>query len=175
MKNNYKKFEIYLNDEEYSDEVNIDFGDYELKVLPNGDTVAVKKKRPLISQYANLPSTFEQCCEVLGESDKKVLGYRTVDNSVAYSYGHDHDLINKLEMFRKLITCRDAYWKIANSWKPDWENLVRKYNIYNYRGNIKSNYFTVIDRGILVFPEEAMRDEFYKNFKDLIEICKEWL
>ena len=167
--------EIYLDEAECDDEVVIHPGNYEIKTTVSGGIIAIKKKRPLVSWYKNLPKTYEECCDILGESDKKTLGYGTSDNSVAYSYDHDKKLLNDLETFRKLITCRNAYWKIANSWTPNWEELYKKYSIYNYRGIIKADYFTVIDRCILVFPEEAMRDEFYNNFKILIESCKEWL
>lgn len=84
--------------------------------------------------------------------------------------------------FCKLLVARNAYWIFAaeqlgleKSWEPDWETTDRKWSIYNYRGSIKWDYFTVVDRQILVFPTEEMRNAFYENFKDLIEMCKDLL
>ena len=87
-----------------------------------------------------------------------------------------------VQEFCRLLVARNAYWIIAaeqlgleKSWEPDWETTDRKWSIYNYRGNIKWDYFTVVDRQILVFPTEEMRNAFYENFKDLIEVCKDLL
>lgn len=163
-----KKNVINLNSQEYEDEVILNLGiDYKIK--SEGTLIKlVKKKRPLVSSY-NLPITFEDCCYVLGISADNTLCYGNINDGVSISFQYDHSLISWLENLRKLKICRDAYWKIADNWIPDWDSLDPKYSIYNYRGNIKADYFTVCDRSFLVFPEEAMRDEFYKNFKELIE------
>ena len=122
----------------------------------------------LIPKQPKYPKTYVECCKVLDIGNKGIL----------YTE-YNKDLLQSLQ---KLIICRDAYWEIAGKelglekpWKPDWESLDKKYNIYNYRGNIKYDYNTVIDRCLLVFPTVEMRDVFYKNFKGLIEQCKELL
>lgn len=108
------------------------------------------------------PTTYDDCCQYLSCNDKIST--------------------KKLVLFSQLINARNAYWKIAGEelgldkpWEPDWKSLDKKYNIYNYRGVISHDYFTVIDRCFLIFPTEEMRDAFYENFKDLIENCKELL
>jgi hypothetical protein len=114
------------------------------------------------------PKTYEECCKVLG-------------------YEPDEDEINcyegqLIEPFVKLLTCRNAYWKIAgeqmglgNPWKPDWENYNEyKYCLYITENDVNKGIF-YNDNHILVFPTEEMRDVFYENFKDLIEKCKEFL
>ena len=121
----------------------------------------------IIKKPVQYPKTYEECIGLLPINwDGKVKGYKC----------------ELLEAFQKLLVCRDAYWKIAGEqmglgkpWEPDWDSLDKKYNIYNYRGVIKYDSFTVIDRCLLVFPTEEMRDAFYENFKDLIEKCKEFL
>lgn len=130
--------------------------------VDNGMLVEFVKKQP------NYPKTYKECCDVLG--------LNTMDND---AQGYKGDLIIR---FQELLIARDAYWKIAGEqmglkepWKPDWDSLNEKYDIYNYRGDIKYDYFTVIDRCLLVFPTEEIRDAFYENFKDLIENCKEFL
>jgi hypothetical protein len=103
---------------------------------------------------------------------KPIVGFAGLDDDEENLYGN----------FIALKRCRDAYWKIAGEemelgkpWEPDWNSLDKKYNIYNYRGVISHDYFTVIDRCILSFPTEEMRDTFFENFKYLIESCKEFL
>lgn len=82
---------------------------------------------------------------------------------------------------QELLICRDAYWKIAGEqmklgkpWEPDFGNEVL-YCIYNYWGEIIKDKTTLVINKILIFPTEEMRDAFWENFYDLIEVCKELL
>ena len=128
--------------------------------------------RKFLTPQPKYPNTYGECCEVLGF--ELVQFHRTGTNG-----WYKWELIAKLD---RLLLCRDAYWKLAGEemglgkpWEPDWESLDKKYNIYNYRGDIRHDYFTVIDRCLLVFPTEEMRDAFYEAFKSEIETCKELL
>ena len=90
--------------------------------------------------------------------------------------------MDSLDNLRRLLICRNAYWKIAGEqmelgkpWEPDWDNNdVVKYTICCVANNVRRlqarqyNY-------ILAFPIEEMCDAFYENFKELIEQCKELL
>lgn len=116
----------------------------------------IVKKQP---QY---PKTYEECCKVLS------LG----ENSKLYTKGYKASIIQD---FQKLLICRDAYWKIAGDWKPNWEDETDIYYTISYDGvNIKCyNNTDVYSK--LAFPTEEMRDVFYGNFKKLIEECKELL
>ena len=128
----------------------------------------VERIRKFLTPKPKYPKTYEECCVVL-----EYIPY--TDDVIGYKW-------NILQLLQKLLICRDAYWKIAGEemglkkpWEPDWKSIDKKYNIYNYRGVISYDYFTVIDRCILAFPTEEIRDAFYNNFKDLIEQCKELL
>ena len=118
-------------------------------------------------QQSKYPKTYEECCEIIGGLADYVWG------------GYKGDLF---KTFHMLYICRDAYWQLYGEeigldkpWEPDWETLDKKYNIYNYRGVISHDDFTVVDRCVLIFPTAEMRDAFYENFKKEIEMCKELL
>ena len=153
---------INLNRGDYADEVEINLGDYEIKVR-NGKTFAVLK-RP------KYPTTYEDCCKnVFG----LMHGGLTIDTPMHYS--------PLIIGFTKLLICRDAYWKISgeqmgldNFWMPDW-NSGKPFYCISVSGNIigKGKWYT--DNKILAFPTEEMRNAFYENFKELIEQCKELL
>jgi len=144
---------IFQNDA--PDKTELVLGDeFEVK-MENGKTFVVRKQ----PQY---PKNYKECCEVLslGEDGK------------LYTKGYKASLISD---FHKLLICRDAYWKLAGDWKPDYINTSQKkfaIDMVEYRISFEvySGY-----NSILVFPTEEMRDAFYENFKDLIEECKELL
>lgn len=80
----------------------------------------------------------------------------------------------QLEALQKLLIFRDAWWKMADDWKPDWNNVSDKHCIYFISGEI---WLTECQtrQCTLAFPTAEMRDAFYDNFKDLIKQCKELL
>ena len=134
--------------------------------VDEGEYYAVRRKK----EY---PKTYKECCKIL-EIDNSV--YLTSDEE---GHWNDYELgLNYLiEHLRKLIICRDAYWKIAGeemalgeSWEPDWDNLSTNHEFIK----INKGCFTYSSR-VLVFPTVEMRDTFYENFKEEIENCKELL
>lgn len=127
--------------------------DFEIKV--ENDKTFVVRKQP---QY---PKTYEECCKILGLEDSIIEG----------CLGYEYKLLNA---FQKLLLCRDAYWKIAGDWKPNFSNDDKNFMIACYYGKIYTTLVTNYNR-VLVFPTEEMRDAFYENFKELIEECKELL
>lgn len=71
--------------------------------------------------------------------------------------------------FMQLITLRDIY---NNGWEPDWSNYDEtKYCIYGWSNIITIDTFTS-DHAILAFKTEELRDEFIKNFEELIVKAK---
>ena len=134
---------------------------YEFECVRNNEIIL----KPIKPQY---PKTYEECAQILLERA-----------SVRNDIGHKGDLLIALQ---QLLVCRDAYWKIAGEqmglgklWKPDWEKAdERKYCIVNTEGNV-AKWVQKTTNKILAFPTEEMRDAFYENFKDLIELVKELL
>ena len=80
----------------------------------------------------------------------------------------------QLYTLRELLLFRDAWWMMADNWKPDWEEYDNKFCLQVINNEIYSCDREVLSC-ILAFPTAEMRDEFYENFKELIEHCKELL
>ena len=141
----------------------------------NATQIVLEKKK---KEY---PKTYDECCKVLNIAvrDLDILDNMLDTTEIIYSKNLDR-LLNS---FRKLIICRDAYWKIAGDemglGKP-WELSIGIpiYYIYYNRtlGTIKKDYADDIQGNvILAFPTKEMRDAFYESFKKEIEKCKELL
>lgn len=144
----------FQDQEHYSDEVELCLSDQHEIKEKNGKWFVIKKK-------PEFPKTYKECCRVLGITDREN-GY----------CGYKWELLGA---FQELLICRDAYWKFAGDWKPNFTNDdEEKFIIACYYGKILTNIATSYNK-ILVFPTEEMRDMFYENFKDLIEKCKELL
>ena len=79
----------------------------------------------------------------------------------------------QLIALQQLLIFRDAWWKMADDWKPDYKSF--KHSISIRRGKIDTEHTQYSRNYILVFPTIEMRDAFYENFKELIEQCKELL
>lgn len=151
--------EIDFNYEPAADKVELILGDYEIKE-EDGRTYLVKKK-------PKYPKTYKECCDVLGIS--------TMDND---AQGYKGDLIIR---FQELLIARDAYWKIIGEekgldkpWEPVWTKDTDKFVIYTHDNAIRLNRF-LLGHTVLAFPTKEIRDDFYENFKELIEQCKELL
>ena len=156
----------FTKDTRIADKVEVILGDYEF-VLKDGKTYFVKKK-------PKYPKTYKECCKVLGVNELPYMVYTWNRNEEVILQEHQISTIEKLDRFRKLLICRDAYWKIAGDWKPNFTNQEEKFIIANYYGKVYTAVATNYNR-VLVFPTEEMRDAFYENFKELIEECKELL
>ena len=122
--------------------------------------------KPIKPKY---PDNYEECVRIA----KNIHGYDIHIDVPAYG--------ELMESFVKLLICRDAYWKIAGEemglgkpWEPNWTTFEGMPAIFRFRYNIVCDYVKH-QHCLLVFPTEEMRDTFYKNFKDLIEECKELL
>ena len=141
-----------------SEKVELILGDYEVKE-ENGKTYLVKKQ----PQY---PKTYEECCKVLGYDD------RWAKDENGYSiYGYKSDI---LRILQQILICRDAYWKIAGDWKPEFRFGKNKYCIMTKYNQVITALVEETNR-ILTFPTLEMREAFYENFKERIELCKELL
>ena len=127
----------------------------------NATKIVLEKKK---KEY---PKTYEECCEILGCIAGYVWG------------GYKGDLF---KTFHMLYICREAYWKLYGEeigldkpWEPDWSDCENiKYIIGGYGGEIDKGQNLNIHI-TFAFPTKEMRDAFYENFKEEIEICKELL
>lgn len=113
----------------------------------------------LVKKKKAYPKTYEECCEVLGIIDKREFwhGYRSV----------------QLKIFQKLLICRDAYWR----GKPLTPQDTNTFSIFYDRltDEIEKQDGYCGANSTLEFSTAEMRDEFYENFKELINECKELL
>ena len=80
----------------------------------------------------------------------------------------------QLNTLQQLLMFRDAWWKMADDWKPDWEEDDIKYCLRFMNNSITKNH-SEVGSYVLAFPTAEMRDAFCENFKELIEECKELL
>ena len=130
----------------------------------NATKIVLEKKK---KEY---PKTYEECL--------KILGFTTIYTpKVEPMFDYDDDII----ALQKLKNCRNAYWKLygeemglGKPWEPDWNTSEPKYVIAYTSHGIEKQWETTYRKG-LAFPTEEMRDAFYENFKEEIEICKELL
>ena len=121
----------------------------------DGKTYVVKKKK-----YYPTFKNLGECKEILVEKDmyQGVSGYKGT----------------LLTNFQRLLIFREAYWKLAGDWEPEFRFGKKKYSIMTKDNKVISATVEETNR-ILVFPTEEMRDAFYENFKELIELVKELL
>lgn len=141
-----------------------------------------------VRKQSHYPKTYEECCEVLmGKTNFQDFGLvLTKFSTTLYeedSISPEPPHITLINNFYKLLICRDAYWKIAGEeiglgkpWKPgDSKNPI--YYIFYCVSNdeIRLTAGNLYYNEVLLFPTKEMRDAFFENFKELIEICKELL
>ena len=107
-----------------------------------------------------LPSTFDEYLERCAKWGIKVDAEDYTDRNP------------QIEALKKLILLRDFY---NNGWKPDWSDyLVSKYAIkrtYNREEGICLPIvsYTCDPQSFLVFNSNKNANEFFDNFRDLIE------
>lgn len=77
----------------------------------------------------------------------------------------------QFDIYKKLLMCRDEWWRIYDNWTPNWEDgMQQKFCIHGYKKNLSTeiSYFIKMP---LAFPTAEMRDEFMYWFKDDILAC----
>ena len=68
----------------------------------------------------------------------------------------------------QLLYLRDIY---NNGWEPDWDSGSEKHVILVVKNKLTKDCLTV-SQNILSFESYELRNEFMRNFKDLLEIAK---
>lgn len=124
--------------------------------IPKGYVLKESHPDKLVYERIDQPTSLDEACDVIN-----------VKNHYAYRY-------SLLETLQRLLVFRDAWWKMADDWKPDWNEETDKFTISNKCNKIYLNN-TAWYAEVLSFPTAEMRDVFYENFKELIEECKELL
>lgn len=140
---------------------------YELDLQGKFEVVLREGKYYVERIKPQYPKTYEECFNICFGNKHHIVQVVGLDD-----LGDNKELF---ESFIKLKICRDAYWKIAGDWKPNWKDFsTQKYSISVDKDDIILSQRVTGSR-IFVFPTAEMRDAFYENFKDLIEKCKELL
>ena len=129
------------------------------------------------------PKTYEECCKIM-QVARPIIWFDYDDVSSISEEGDEYEshIENTLCAFRKLLICRDAYWKLAGEemgldgpWEPDWQyDTTHKFIIHTIKDKIHCGV-SLIKNHLLAFPTEEMRDAFKENFDPDIEFCKEFL
>ena len=140
-----------------------------------------ERLRKFLIPKKEYPKTYEECCEVLSIPSYYKLRYHTYEHGFGEftTLNKLCSLQDKLNILSKLLICRDAYWKIAGqemglgkSWEPDNDHICN--SIVRHSDEITKKHgwgnFNIFE-----FPTVEIRDAFYENFKEEIEICKELL
>lgn len=155
--------QIDINNREYADEVEICLDKHYEYKIKEGKLVIIRRK----SKY---PMYFTDCCKVLKIDHTLCLEFSNFEVQLNNDILIEEKFI--LNEMLKLRICLLAYWKIAGNWTPDWtDNNMKKFTISYYQDEITLSSGPNVHK-LLAFPTEEMRDEFYYNFKDLIEKCK---
>lgn len=89
-------------------------------------------------------------------------------NSEVITY-ESKEMYDSFEALRKLILLRDYY---NEGWKPDWNDFDQlKYSIEYYRNELGRENYTHIKK-LLSFRSPKIRDRFFEEQKELLEIAK---
>lgn len=121
--------------------------------------VTTRIRKFLTNSY---PKTYLACCEIMGIHDVITTGVNGYEK-------------NSLENFQKLITCRDAYWKMSDcNWEETRKDKSVHYVIYcSLSGElIQAKTINNDINFLLDFPSKEMSETFFYNFKPLIENSK---
>jgi hypothetical protein len=95
----------------------------------------------------------------------------SIMNPRLYAYGAPEPYCDAFKALSKLIIIRDAYWKAAGDWRPDWKNIEDKYTISFVEDILDLNYYSYACKP-LAFPTEEQRDHFAEHHIDLINQAK---
>ena len=158
---------------------NVEWCESENDKAPNGYELQEDGYFSWVEKKKEYPKTYVECCKVMGvnhTNDLDICEHCDYKTEITY---YEDSLLEKIEALYRLYICRDAYWKIAGEdmglekpWEPNHKEPA--YAICRIVGTIRT-IETAGENYIFEFPTEEMRDAFYENFKEEIEICKELL
>ena len=142
-------------------------------------TIVLEKKK------TGYPKSYNECLEILDYHCNWIMSTAKPEDVQKLSI-KEMKFKFRLLQFEKLLVCRDAYWKIAGEemglgkpWKPKFGGepyyLIQ---VAHYEVKADGGLLGLTNcsrNSILAFPTQEIKDAFYKNFKKLIEDCKELL
>lgn len=76
-------------------------------------------------------------------------------------------------IFLELLKVRDSWWDM-DCWVPNWADGREKYTIYA-EGGIVFVGESLAKPEVLAFKSAAIRDNFYREFRDLVNLCREFI
>lgn len=151
-------------------------------IIPQGwEVEKIKNGKIILKEVVErLPKTWEEFCEKNREKKGEVFISNLSDlrevnepkrreSFTNRNVLPDRQTANAFLALMQLIQLRDCY---RQGWQPDWENNKYKQCIVCYEGNIKQETYAHA-QFILSFQSKEIRDEFLKNFRDLIVQAKE--
>ena len=150
----------------------------EIDVFEGYKAVYDKDTQKIEMVKVELPKTWEEFCKNNPVEFKESFIYEGKVNRVFIEgkRGKEHkDLLPNKETaeaflaLMQLVRLRDCY---RQGWKPDWTTNTSKSTIKYGKGGIECDY-SYWGNQVLSFQSEKVRDEFLKNFRDLIEQAKE--
>lgn len=148
------------------------------KIDKENSTFECIKFKPIKKE---LPKTWEEYCKNhprkegeawIGEFSQ-IYKITTVTDT-SRNYEADKVLLPNIEYAKamlalcQLIQLRDCY---NDGWVPDWNEVSCKYNIIFEHNRVRTSCSICLQR-VLTFKSSTLCDEFFKNFRDLIEIAK---
>lgn len=145
----------------YDNKVELILGEQFEATIENNKVVITKKLYPY---------TFQECCEIMGVHVSGELLYDSDEDLTQY----ENSLVDGLDALRKLIICRDAYWKISGE-KPEECSLLHCICWDPFIDQMINKTSSDSLNRLLAFPKEDMRDTFAKKFDYLIVKCKKFI
>ena len=147
---------------------------FELKKVSDTEYKIVKKEKVL-------PKTWEEFCELYPIKEDEYFiesGSNITRATCTFRKNrlscNDRNVLPSKEKTEAILTLcqliqlRDCY---NDGWKPDWNEDSNKYVIYFF-GDKPTSTINAGCAKILAFKSEELRDEFFDNFKYLIEKLK---
>lgn len=123
-----------------------------------------KDKIILKPRKIEYPTTFSECCEIMGYTEDILETYCL----------SGYKAKELLCTFQKLLLCRDAYWKVSHDWFPS--EGVQQYVLKATFSQIQIVQETCTDvPHIFSFSSEKACSQFYRCFEKELKLCKEFV
>lgn len=103
-------------------------------------------------------------CSEIGEIRKREKNPETDKSTI-----QTKDMAEAFIALMQLVQLRDCY---RQGWTPNWSQPYKRYCIYCEYNRVFP-FDNTFNSRVLSFQSKEIRDEFLKNFKDLIEQAKE--